>query len=614
MMRRPGEFELVHSTPEAYFRELPEAKALPSYAGDLNPRFVGCYTSMIRIKQRHRKLENELYVTEKMLSAAALRHALPYPAEELRAALRDLMTAQFHDILPGTSIQPAEEASLHLLSHGLETVSRLKTRAFFALSAGQPKARPREYPVLVYNPHPFPVKGTFECEFMLEDQNWGEGFSNPVVCRDGVPIPCQAEKEESNLNLDWRKRVVFAAELAPSSMNRFDCRIEMLDNKPVPALREENGAYRFRGEELEITINSQTGLIDEYRVRGGESLLRPGAFAALAVRDNEDPWRMDTHAFREVAGRFELMDPAEGSAFSGTRTTLPSVRVIEDGAVRTVVEAVFRYRDSFLVQTYKLPKRGTEVEIGLRVYWNEKDTMLKLAVPTVFGNRGQFRGQTAFGISDLPEDGTEAVAQKWVAVLGETPEGRRMLTCINDGTYGCDYLDGELRLSLLRSPGYCAHPIGDRPILAQDRFSPRIDQGEHRFTFWLNAGEAGDRAVRIEREAALHNERPYALSFFPSGDGELSGKLLELEDEAVQLSAFKQAEDGNGYILRLFEPTGQARSTAIAIPALGLREEIRLNGFEIATYRIDPKARTLLPVDLDENPTSREGANPHHAQ
>ncbi|MEL1784046.1 hypothetical protein, partial [Acinetobacter baumannii] len=78
-------------------------------------------------------------------------------------------------------------------------------------------------------------------------------------------------------------------------------------------------------------------------------------------------------------------------------------------------------------------------------------------VPTVFGNRGQFRGQTAFGISDLPEDGTEAVAQKWVAVLGETPEGRRMLTCINDGIYGCDYLDGELRLSLLRSPGYCAH-------------------------------------------------------------------------------------------------------------------------------------------------------------
>ncbi|MNM52175.1 Mannosylglycerate hydrolase [compost metagenome] len=605
MMQQPescGGFEWVHSTPEAYFRELPEAKALPSYAGDLNPRFVGCYTSMIRVKQRHRKLENELYLTEKMLSAAALQHGLPYPAEELRAALQDLMMAQFHDILPGTSIQPAEESALHLLSHGLETASHLKTRAFFALAAGQPKAQPQEYPVLVYNPHPFPVRGIFECEFMLEDPNWGEGFSNPVVYRDGVPVPCQAEKEESNLPLDWRKRVVFAAELAPLSMNRFNCRIEMRDHKPLPTLREENGAYRFQSEDLEVTINARTGLIDGYRIRGGESLLQPGAFAALALQDNEDPWRMDTHAFRDVVGRFELMDPAEGSALSGIQATLPSVRVIEDGLVRTVIEAVFRYRDSFLVQTYKLPKQGTEIEIGLRVYWNEKDTMLKLAVPTVFGGNGQFRGQTAFGISELPEEGTEAVAQRWVSVLGRTPGGlQRMLTCVNDGIYGCDYLDGELRLSLLRSPGYCAHPIGDRPILAQDRFSPRIDQGEHRFTFWLCAGELAERAARIDREATAHNERPYALSFFPSGEGELSKSLLELGDEVIQLSAFKQAEDRKGYIMRLFEPTGQARKTTIAIPSMGIREEVHLGGFEIATYRIDPEAGTIQTTGLCEN-------------
>ncbi|MGP0586994.1 glycoside hydrolase family 38 C-terminal domain-containing protein [Paenibacillus timonensis] len=605
MMQRPescGGFEWVHSTPEAYFLELPIAKALPSYAGDLNPRFVGCYTSMIRVKRRHRRLENELYLTEKMLSAAALQHGLPYPAEELRAALRDLMMAQFHDILPGTSIQPAEEAALHLLSHGLETASRLKTRAFFALAAGQPKAQPQEYPVLVYNPHPFPVRGIFECEFMLEDPNWGEGFSNPVVYRDGVPVPCQVEKEESNLPLDWRKRVVFATELAPLSMNRFDCRIEMRDHKPIPTLREENGAYRFRSEDLEVAINARTGLIDEYRIQGGESLLQPGAFAALALLDNEDPWRMDTHAFRDVVGRFELMDPAEGSAFSGIQATLPSVRVIEDGLVRTVVEAVFRYRDSFLVQTYKLPKQGTEIEIGLRVYWNEKDTMLKLAVPTVFGGNGQFCGQTAFGISELPDDGTEAVAQRWVSVLGRTPGGvQRMLTCVNDGIYGCDYVDGELRLSLLRSPGYCAHPIGDRPILAQDRFSPRIDQGEHRFTFWLGAGEPAERATRVDREATAHNERPYALSFFPSGEGELSKSLLELGDEVIQLSAFKQAEDRKGYIVRLFEPTGQARKTTIAIPSMGIREEVHLGGFEIATYRIDPEAGTIQTTGLCEN-------------
>lgn len=267
-MAEPGSFNLVHATPEQYFKELPKVKKLPLYEGDLNPRFVGCYTSMIRIKQKHRQLENELYMTEKMLAAASLQGLLSYPQQELNGALRDLLTAQFHDILPGTSIQPAEEASIRTLDHGLETAARLKARAFFALAAGQPQAAAKEYPVLIYNPHPYPVTGLFECEFMLEDQNWLEQFSNPAVYRGGERIPSQPEKEHSNLNLDWRKRVVFRAELAPSSMNRFDCRIELLDHKPLPALREQGGIFRFQTDELQVTINARTGLIDEYTACG----------------------------------------------------------------------------------------------------------------------------------------------------------------------------------------------------------------------------------------------------------------------------------------------------------------------------------------------------------
>ena len=90
---------------------------------------------------------------------------------------------------------------------GYETVSRVTTRALFALTAGQPPARQGEIPIIVFNPHPFPVTRTVECEFMLADQNWKKEFTLPVVMKDGVPIPSQPEKEASNLNLDWRKRV-----------------------------------------------------------------------------------------------------------------------------------------------------------------------------------------------------------------------------------------------------------------------------------------------------------------------------------------------------------------------------------------------------------------------
>ena len=55
-----------------------------------------------------------------------------YPYDEIRQALYDLMTVEFHDILPGSSIQPVEEDSLRVLDHGLEIVNRLKTRALSA--------------------------------------------------------------------------------------------------------------------------------------------------------------------------------------------------------------------------------------------------------------------------------------------------------------------------------------------------------------------------------------------------------------------------------------------------------------------------------------------------
>ncbi len=596
LMEQSDTFEIVHSTPERYFRELRQQDAFPRYEGDLNPYFVGCYTSLIRIKQLHRRLENELYMTEKMLSAAGIHGLLAYPGEEVHEALCDLMMSQFHDILPGTCVQPAEEASLRLMEHGLEIVSRLKARAFFALASGEPKAEPHTYPILVYNPHPYVVRGIFECEFMLEDQNWAEQFSLPVVMQGERTLPSQPEKEHSNLNLDWRKRVVFAAELAPSSMNRFDCRIEMLESKPVSALTATGGAYRFRTDRLVVAINETTGLIDEYSV-DGVSYLKPGAFAPLVVHDIEDSWRMDGHAYGPVVGQFSLMKPSVGSSFSGVKAELPSVRVIEDGAVRTVIECMLQYGGSSICLTYKLPKRGTELEVRLRVYWNEKDKMLKLAIPTRLAD-GRYRGQTAFGVSELADNGNETVAQKWVAVQSE--QTGRALTCINNGIYGSDCQGGEIRLSLLRGAGYCAHPIYDRPIVPEDRFTPRMDQGERQYAIWVNAGEAAARMQVVEREATVHNEQPYSLSFFPSGEGARSGAALKLEDDVIQLSAFKKEERGEGYIIRLYEPTGYARSTILSIPAFGLRREVRMNGFACMTFRLDPAADTLVETNLCE--------------
>jgi alpha-mannosidase len=575
--------DLRHSTPEDYFAQVAEYRdQLPRHEHDMNPWAVGCYISQIRIKQQHRRLENELFATEKMLAAAAMQGLLEYPAAPMIEAERDLLFSEFHDILPGSSIQPAEDAALRMMDHGLEILSRLKARAFFALASGQPKAAEGEIPILVYNPHPYPVQRNVACEFQLADQNWEPTFTLPKVYRGDEEIPSQVEKELSNLNLDWRKRVVFAADLAPG-MNRFDCRLSVVPERPKPELQAEGDCIVFRTEEMTARISTVSGLLESWQIAGTE-MVQPGALRPLVIADTDDPWEMHAISFRDVVGRFELASPAEAARVSGLRTAVPAtVRVIEDGPVQTVVEAIFEYGVSRLLLTYRLPKRGTEIGIEARVFWNEKGKLLKLSVPTACG--GELHGQVAYGRQRLPSNGNEAVAQKWLAVVNR--ETDQALSCITEGTYAADYAEGELRLTLLRSPAYSGHPIGDRPVVPQDRFLPRIDQGERIFRFWLNGGSAAARLAVVDREALAANEAPFPLSFFPNGDGTpLPPAAVLGGDSTVLLTALKLADDGDGCIARLFEASGQESACRLSLPSLGIEEELTLKPFEVVSLRL----------------------------
>jgi alpha-mannosidase len=601
LIRQTKDFDIVHSSTRRFFSELKKHRdSLPRHEKDLNPWGMGCYTSQVRIKQKHRLLENELYTVEKMAATAACQGLMAYPREELHEAACDLMVGEFHDILPGSSIQPVEDASLRLFDHALENLSRVKARAFFSLAQGQPGASDGQIPVLVYNPHPYRIRTIVECEFQLADANWAGTWTIPDVYRGGRLIPSQTEKELSNLNLDWRKRMVFFADLEPGQMNRFDCRAEkIVARKPRPKLKPRNGRIHFKTKQLEAIINARTGLIDRYRVNGVDYLDK-NACAPLVMIDNEDPWGMQIQRYRKVAGRFKLMPVAEGARFSGiTAATVPSVRVIEDGPVRAVVEACLSCGDSFICQRYKLPKEGTEIEIELRAHWNEKNRMLKLSLPTRGRDCG-FIGQTAFGITPLPTDGREAVAQKWVAVVSR--KDGSAFTCINQGSYGSDFSDKGLRLTLLRSPAYAGHPFFDRPIVAQDRYTPRIDQGERLFRFWLNAGPRNQRLDAIDREALIHNEEPFALSFYPSGAGRKPKAGAILGDRVCQISCLKFAEDNDDLIVRVFEPTGRKRSTLLSLPFIGLRTRVDLRPFEVKTLRVNSKSRKIIEADLLEKP------------
>jgi alpha-mannosidase len=274
------------------------------------------------------------------------------------------------------------------------------------------------------------------------------------------------------------------------------------------------------------------------------------------------------------------------------------VRVIESGPVRTTIEALLSCGRSAIALRYLIPARGTEIAIEVRVAWFERDRMLKLSVPTPFDG-GDVRAQVAYGVEMVRPRAEEVIGHRWLAVL--SPDGARALTIVNDTTYGFDVASGEVRLSLLRAPAYAGHPVDDdTPIVRQDRFEPREDQGEHVFRFWLDAGPAAARLLAIDREAAVRTERLMSLCAFPSGRGRLGRRGVFLEDPVVRLAALKLSEDGRALVLRLFEPTGSARRTLVRIPALDLAVPVDMGPYELRTLRIDLATRAVRASDLLE--------------
>lgn len=592
-------YEIIHSTPEAYFEEWKQSgAALHKVTTDLNPWAVGGYTTQAEVKRKFRKLENELFLTEKMMTAASVLCRLEYPGTEMEEAQEALLFAQFHDIIPGTLVPSALEDSLCRIDHGLELLSRIKTRAFFALASGQEKAEEGMIPLLAYNPHPYPVEGIWECEFHMNQTFSRKHFLvAPHLYRDGAEIPCQLEQEESQMPMQWRRKVVFRAVLEPMQMTRFDCRMEQEPLAEPPFMELRGGIYYFENDAVAVQINGKTGLLDSYRVEGTE-YIKEGGFEPLVMEDDDHSIGTFVTEFSDLCGRFVLMDQADATEFSGTndRVVRP-VHIVEDGPVRTVVEAFFRYRHSALCIRYSLPKQGSEIRVDVTVHWNETNKMLKLSIPTALEN-GTYMGQVMYGYDELPGTGREAVAQKWTGVKADG----NMLSLVNDRVYGSSFRDGEIRMSLLRSPRYgCLSKAKDRYALYNSGYVAHTDQGVHQFSFWLNAGKADRRLEVLDREALEKHEKPYLLSFFPSGHGEKPGRFAELDSGHVLMTALRPAAQAGKLVFRLYNPGTEERAVKLSLPETEKSHMIRMDGFEVKTLVCSEDGRVLEETDLLED-------------
>ena len=560
------EFNYIHSYPEEFFSKIEPTEIVST---SLRTAMPGCYTSMGRVKRKHIELENQLYLSEIIATVAANKGLMEYPKTLLDSATVDLMTAEFHDTLPGTCVRAGEEDALSRLYHGILECNKVSTAAFFALTRELDAAKCGEFPIIVFNPHPYKLKAPIECEFILADQNTDADLRSSFRLFDaqGNSVRFQTVKEESNINLDWRKKIIFEAELEAMSINRYSL---FVDFKP---LYEDNieKTFVFDNGRKRVQIDSVTGGLSSYTVDGVEYLR--DAFLPVAFCDNADPWAMADSQLLRVGTNKEYMRLSDVPA--GMFEGMNSINVIENGEIYLGIECFYEYKNTKSRVEYRIYKEEDYIDVNVDLFMGDIDKIIKLELPV--GIDGKLIGQTAYGTEELYTDAREFVYQRFVAV----DNGDKCLALFNNSVYGGHFEDNRLYVSLCRGTTYCAHPYEDRELLPVDRYTKKMDQGEHNYSFRLGVCERDE----LERKALEFSRRPIAIQAFPCQKQEAKPFSIDISDKNIVLSAMKKCDRYDGYICRLFNNSEKEKGTTFTFNGVSL--SLTFYSYEFKTLLIN---------------------------
>ena len=131
-------------------------KGIPQWSGELYLEFHrGTYTSMAKNKRNNRKSECLLQDAEWLSSMSGILFGTPFPKAALRNAWETVLTNQFHDIIPGSSIKEVYDQSdidyAEVQSVGESICNGAKQAIASALSG--------KHGWVIFNPHSFEANG-----------------------------------------------------------------------------------------------------------------------------------------------------------------------------------------------------------------------------------------------------------------------------------------------------------------------------------------------------------------------------------------------------------------------------------------------------------------------
>ncbi|MBO7745437.1 alpha-mannosidase [Paenibacillus sp. MWE-103] len=579
-----GADRLAISSPNRYFEELEFARpALPVLKDELQMHAVGCYSTHSESKENNRRAEHRLLAAEKFSAAAGVLLGLSYPQEQLKQAWENVLFNQFHDIMGGCSIreafQDARESygeALHIAAKALNAATQ---RISWSIDTMKPdvKSLSKEKdwlsweqgdlgtPYVVFNPLSWETEVPVRANRKLASVTDDEGNAVPVQT-------VRASRTNGRDNWD----TLFMARVPAMGYRVYWCfRDKALtpESAPSPVIAEGNV---LENDYVRVEIEPHTGYVSRMldKRTNTEVLAGKGAVPVVIDEHHSDTWGHGLRSYRDLIGYFADAE----------------VKVLEQGPLRGVLRVTSRYNGSTLRQDFTLHHHSADVQVRVQLDWREKHKMLKLSFP-VAAEQPETHAEIPYGYLRREPNGREVPGQQWIDVCGIDPKTgtRRGLAILNSGKYAYDVLDNEARITVVRSPIFADH-YGVR-----DDQVEYMDQGVQEFAYALVPYEGGWQDAGIVRKAYELNVPPVAV-WETYHEGPLPQKYegLKISSEQVICTAFKQAEDGGGWIARGYETAGRPAKAELRVPMLNRSWTADFGKCEIKTFYVPSDAE--LPV------------------
>ena len=524
----PGLPSLETSTAGSFFRDLKETvkntdRYVHTWDGELYLEYHrGTYTSQGYNKRMNRKMELLYRQAEWLTAMNAVRAGSLDKAEQekLTQGWKLILTNQFHDIIPGSSIHEVYEDSRRDYAK-VEEIGTDVIRDYLAESL-----HGGEDTWTVYN-----ASGWTMDEIVAIPVADAGTFTDA----DGRELESQREEGVTYVHVKdipamGYRTIFFHAAKGAEGAAQADVKVP------------EDSPFGVHGRSIEtpfysLTINGQGQIERLYDKEYGRNVLAPGERGNVLQMFEDKPldndaWDIDIfyqQKMREV-------------------TDLTKYEVKECGPLRLVIGLAWTYMNTTIEQDMILYAADRRIDFNTKVDFKERQQLLKTAFPvdirTTYATYdiqyGNVRRPNHWNTS-WDQARFESVGHRF-ADLSERNYG---VALMNDCKYGYDVKGNVLRLSLLRS--------GKQPDHIQD-------VGEHVFTYSLLPHTGDIVSGDVVREAyALNN--PMLVS--AGREQEEESSFFTVDNPQVEIDAVKRSEDGNYLVVRFHDYAGSSQKVTL---------------------------------------------------